>query len=92
MWNSKKVSIESERDREIWNAAIRECLMITALDAGGMPGPQADDIFKLIDDGFDWDEIDWDNLSNSDWEIIQDHPHWTEDKEFWKDFDCRRKK
>ena len=39
---------------EIWDTAVKECIKITADDAGGFPGPQIHDMERLLNEDWDW--------------------------------------
>ena len=48
---------KTEKEKRIWDNAIRECIKATVLDAGGFPGPQVHDMYWLMhNDDWRWEK------------------------------------
>ncbi len=54
---NKMASCETEREKYIWDEAVKECIKATVLDAHGFPGPQVNDIYMIMhNDNWRWEE------------------------------------
>ena len=55
-YKEHKEICKTDREREVWDIAVRECIKATVLDACGFPGPQVSDMQWLLYTDWDWEK------------------------------------